>query len=164
MNYTAQPFHNAEAFKLFNDAVMAAADYSSKIAARQFDFARKIADQNNGWQNNLSAPDSAEVKKSVSDYLDFVRETVEDIAQASDRHFAWVESVIDGAVKDGKPFLTPQAEALGQQWVSGVKAANAALQDGVRASCRATVDGINVAHNGDEEIAEIARAKKSAKK
>lgn len=137
----AQPLQSAKTAEWFNEAAVAAADYSSKAAARQLAFARKVAEQNGDWRKLLTAPDAADIKRAASDYIAFVRETVEDFVQASDRHFALLERAIDGAA-DGRTIL-PQAEAFGRQWVSGAKAANAAVHNGVRASCRAAADGLN---------------------
>lgn len=139
-----QPYQSAKAAEFFNDAALAAADYASKTAARNLAFARKIAERSGEWQK-FAPPEAAEIKQTASDYLTFAREAVEDFVQASERHFALLERIAENAAADGQTFFPPQAEAFGRQWASGVKAANTAMQDGVRASCRLAADSLGAA-------------------
>lgn len=164
---TEQSIQVAKTAEWFNEAMLAAADYSSKVATRQLAFARKFAAQNGdfSWQKLMAAPDATEVKQSASEYLTFARDSVEDFAQASDRNFALLERAVDGAATatDGQA-LPPQAEAFGRQWVDGVKAANAAVKDGIRASCQVATDGLHSAKNGEEVVAAKSANGKAGKK
>ena len=151
---TEQSIESAKAAEWLNEAALAAADYSSKVAARQLAFARKVAARGEDFSRHLSAPDAAEAateaKEAASDYLIFAREAVEDFAQACDRNFALWERAVDGAAAGGQSFLPAPADAFGRQWIDGVKAANAAVKDGVRISCRAAAEGLRpfVGDNG----------------
>ena len=138
---TEQPIQAAKTAEWLNEAVLAAADYSSKVAARQMAFARKAAARGEDF-SRLSQPDAAEAKQAASEYLIFAREAVEDFAQACDRGFSLWERAVDGAAANGRAFLPAPAESFGRQWIDGVKAANAAVKDGVRISCAAAAEGL----------------------
>lgn len=162
---TEQPIQSIQAAQTaewFNEAMLAAADYSSKVAARQLAFARKLAERGDEFTpQKLLSPDTAEVRQSASEYLTFVREGLEDFAQASDRHFALLDRAVDGAAAGGRAFLPPQAEVFGRQWIDGVKAANAAVKDGVRVSCRVAADGLRPAEvNGAASAKPEGKGKK----
>ncbi|MGI9306473.1 MAG: hypothetical protein ACR2P5_04125 [Gammaproteobacteria bacterium] len=126
-----------KAAELFNEAAQSAADYSSKVAARQTAFARKMAEQHKdfSWEKLLSAPAEAfSTENAAVECAAFARELAEDFAEATGRHLDIWERTIAQVAENAAPFF-PQTESYRQQWVNGVKTANAALKDGVRASC-----------------------------
>lgn len=137
MKNTTQQTYPQKAAELYNEAVRTTADYSSKVAARQLDFARKTAERRKdfSWDAFLGAPASAEVP--AAEYMTFARGLAEDFAQASERGIDIWERTMVNAAESARAFLPPQAEAYGEQWLDGVKTAGAAVKESVRASCSA---------------------------
>ncbi len=147
MKNTAQTEQAArQATALLNETTQVAADYSSKAMARQLAYARGVAEQGKdfSWQKFLAAPDSARVgvEKSVTDYLTFARESMEDFAQASERSLDIWQQAVEEAAENASTLFPPAGESYGRQWADGIKAANTAFKDGVRASCRIATDSI----------------------
>lgn len=130
MKNTTQTAPQAAA-ELYREAVQTAADYSSTVAARQLAFARKLAAQQKdfSWEKFFSAPEAPS-----AEYITFARELAEDFAQASERGLDIWERAVVGAAENARAFLPPHAESYGEQWLNGVKTANAAFKDGVRAA------------------------------
>lgn len=154
MKHTAQTEQAArQATALLSEATQVAADYSSKAMARQLAYARGLAEQGKdfSWQKFLAAPDSVRVEKSVEDYLTFARESVEDFAQASERNLDIWQQAVEEAADNASTLFPPAGESYGRQWADGIKAANTAFKDSVRASCRIAADSISApAANGKE--------------
>lgn len=156
---TTTDYNAGKTAEWLNEAAQAGADYSSRVAARQIAFARKLAGQGQdfSWQKLFTVPaDVSEVKQSVSDsvsasvsdYLAYARESVEDFAQVSDKHFDLLEQAVSGVAENNNALLPPQAQEFGRQWLNGVKSANAAVKDGIRTSCQIATEGLNQTFNG----------------
>ncbi|MBE8158367.1 MAG: hypothetical protein HAW59_03110 [Betaproteobacteria bacterium] len=129
---TTQQAAPQKAAELYKEAVQSATDYSSTITARQFAFARKLAEQHKdfSWEKLLNAPAEA----PTAEYMTFARELAEDFAQASERSLDIWERTMVGAAENARAFLPPQAESYGEQWLNGVKTAGAAIKESVRAT------------------------------
>ena len=138
-------FYSTEAGEILNEAAQAAMDYSSKVAARQVEFSRKMVEHGQRFSAQavssnalFNGGNSGEWENSVKDcYADFselASDALSDLVKASDKGCDLWEQAAVHLVEKGSATLPKESVAFAPQAIQGIKVATTLAKESVNSS------------------------------